>query len=159
MRPDGGVCVLDFENAGWDQPLALTACFLTAAMALDLVRDQVATFLRTYRAAVPLPDEEGVRFERFCALQHLYWCAIHLSLTTLAQLTRKRFANPDLDAEAVTINQIRHFKRRLALAEAAVARAPWRLGNRAEGETDQTPSSANRVGRDGERANGKAREW
>jgi len=159
VRPDGGVCVLDFENAGWDQPLALTACFLTAATALDLGGDQVTAFLRTYRAAIPLSNEDVIRFERLCALQHLYWCAIHLSLTTPAQLTRKRFANPDLDAEAVTMDQIRHFRHRLALSEAAVAGAPWRSDNRTEGETDQTPSSGNRVPRDGERAYGEVREW
>jgi hypothetical protein len=120
VRPDGGVCVLDFENAGWDQPLALCAGFLTSATSLDLGNEQAAAFLDTYRAAIPMTEENAVRFERFCVLQHLFWCGIHLSLTTPGYLARKRFANPDLDVAAVTADQITQFRRRLVVAEAAL---------------------------------------
>ncbi|MFI5269781.1 MAG: hypothetical protein ACHQ7M_20580, partial [Chloroflexota bacterium] len=57
---------------------------------------------------------------RFCVLQHLLWCGIHLSLTTPEYLARKRFANPQLDVAAVTADQIAQFRRRLVVAEAAV---------------------------------------
>lgn len=121
VRPDGGVCVLDFEYAGWDQPLASLACFLTAATSLDLRPEAAAAFLQAYVAATSLSRDRLAPFERLCALQHLFWCGVHLSITTPAHLARKRFANPGLDVEAVTAEQIGQFKRRLVLAEAAVA--------------------------------------
>jgi hypothetical protein len=120
IRPDGGVCVLDFENAGWDQPLALAGGFLTAATSLDLGEEQTTAFLRTYRAGMPMAEGSVLRFKRFCVLQHLLWCGIHLSLTTPGYLARKRFANPQLDVAAVTADQIAQFRRRLVVAEAAV---------------------------------------
>jgi len=65
-----------------------------------------------------LPSAPG--FESFCVLQHLFWCGIHLSLTTPGYLARKRFANPDLDVAAVTADQVTQFRRRLVVAEAAL---------------------------------------
>lgn len=121
IHSDGSVCVLDFEYAGWDQPLASLAGFLTAATALDLGREQTAAFLQTYRDGAGIPDVAFAVFPRLCALSHLFWCGVHLSITTPAHLARKRFANPELDANAVIADQIAYFKRRLAIGEAAVA--------------------------------------
>lgn len=120
VRPDGSVCVLDFEYAGWDQPLASLAYFLTAATSLDLRPEAAAAFLNAYGDAAGVPRAGLADFDRLCALHHLFWCGVHLSLTTPAHLARKRFANPDLDVEAVTADQIGQFRRRLVLAEAAV---------------------------------------
>lgn len=121
IRPDGGVCVIDFEYAGWDDPIATPAEFLTHAQSLDLGPERAAAFVETYRAAADRPDEWLTELGRACLLRHILWCAIHLAALDPAYLRRKRFATPDLDATQSAADHIAQFLRRVEIAWQAIA--------------------------------------
>lgn len=120
LRDDGSICVLDLEYAGWDEPAALPACFLTAETCLALPPGLQAAFLRTYREAVGLPDACLERLDRVSALMHVSWCAVHLQLTTPELIAKKRFATPTLDVSAHVRDQLAKLRRRLELTARAL---------------------------------------
>ena len=115
-HPDGPLCVLDLEYAGWDDPVAMTALFATAEQSLDLPRPHRAALLRAYQDGVDLPADERARMERVMALLHVAWCGVHLQLLVPDLIEKKRFATPDLDTAAHLQDQIAKFRRRLAIA-------------------------------------------
>jgi hypothetical protein len=116
LRDDGTVCLVDFEYAGWDEPAALPACFLTAETSLALPDPQRAAFLRAYREAVDLPAVVLERLNRVSALMHVSWCAVHLQLVVPEFIAKKQFATPTLDVPAHVRDQIAKLRHRLALA-------------------------------------------
>jgi hypothetical protein len=119
-HPAGPICVVDLELAGWDDPLAPLAGFLTADSALDLPPAHAARFLRAYREAAGAPAPAFARLGRVCALLHVNWCSVHLALLTPDRVAARRFGYPDMDVSAHLAEQIAKFRRRLRLAERAV---------------------------------------
>lgn len=117
LRDDGSVCLLDFEYAGWDEPAALPACFLTAATCLTMPPGLRDTFLRAYRDAVDLPAACLERLDRVSALMHVSWCAVHLQVVTPEIIAKKRFATPALDIAAHVRDQLGKLGHRLEVAE------------------------------------------
>jgi hypothetical protein len=120
VRSDGTVCAVDFENGAWDDPLGPVADFLAHDQSLDLGPEGAAAFLDAFRAAVGLDEGALAHLERRRRLLEVEWCAVHLSATEPSYLARKRFANPDLDGDALVTEQIGKFRRRLALVRAAL---------------------------------------
>lgn len=118
VQHGGGVCVVDFEFFGWDDPDALAACFLANGASLDLRPSAIGLFLDTYRAAAV--GTLTARFPRVLALLHVAWCLVHLSLMTADHIARKRFASPELGVATHIAEQTAQFKRRLAIAEGVV---------------------------------------
>jgi Ser/Thr protein kinase RdoA (MazF antagonist) len=99
IRPDGGVCAIDFEYVGWDDPAALPVSFLAAEQSAGPTSAQAETFLGAYRGAVDLPEPAFANFDRLRALAEISWVLVNLSLMTPAHVARKRFAGDfDLDA-------------------------------------------------------------
>ena len=121
-HPDGALCVLDLEYAGWDDPVAMCALFATADQSLDMPRDHLDALLRTFQDGVGLQGEERERMGRVMALMHVAWCAIHLQLLVPALIEKKRFASPALDVSAHRKGQIAKFQRRVGIARAAMER-------------------------------------
>ncbi len=115
-HPDGALCVLDLEYAGWDDPVAMPALFVTAEQSLDLPRPHRDALLRAYQDGVGLPADERARMERVMALLHVAWCGVHLQLLVPDLIEKKRFASPNLDVSAHLQDQIAKFHRRLAIA-------------------------------------------
>jgi Ser/Thr protein kinase RdoA (MazF antagonist) len=122
LRDDGSVCLLDFEYAGWDEPAALPACFLTAETSLALSPRLRDAFLRTYRDAVALPAASLARFDRVSALMHVSWCAVHLQLVIPEFIAKKQFATPTLDVSAHIDDQLAKLGRRIELAKGTLGR-------------------------------------
>jgi hypothetical protein len=120
VRPDGTVCVVDFENGAWDHPLGPIADFLTHDQSLDLGPERAGALLGAFRSAADLDDAGLADLERRCRLLQVEWCAVHLSGTEPGYVARKRFATPDLDADQLVAEQVAKFRRRLALTAAAV---------------------------------------
>jgi len=120
--PDGTICVLDLEYAGWDDPVAMCALFATADQSLGMPPALLEAMLRVFQDGVDLVAEERERMERVMALMHVAWCAIHLQLLVPELIEKKRFASPDLDVTTHRMDQIATFHRRLAIARAAMTR-------------------------------------
>jgi Ser/Thr protein kinase RdoA (MazF antagonist) len=116
LQDDGSVCLLDFEYAGWDEPAALPACFLTAETSLALPAGPQDAFLCAYRDAVALPAACLERLDRVSALLHVSWCAVHLQLVTPESIAKKQFATPTLDVSAHVRDQLAKLHRRLEVA-------------------------------------------
>jgi Ser/Thr protein kinase RdoA (MazF antagonist) len=114
VRPDGSLCALDFEYAGWDDPAVVPVGFLAADQSDGLSPAQAGAFLNAYRAAVDLPDRAFVHLDRLRALTELGWLLVNLSLMTPAHVARKRFAG-DFDLDA-------HLSERRLKLDARVAR-------------------------------------
>jgi Ser/Thr protein kinase RdoA (MazF antagonist) len=116
LRDDGSVCLLDFEYAGWDEPAALPACFLTAETCLAMPAGLRDTVLRAYRDAADLPAACLERLDRVSALLHVSWCAVHLQLVTPEIIAKKQFATPALDVPAHVRDQLAKLQHRLEVA-------------------------------------------
>lgn len=121
-RDDGRLVFLDFEYAGWDDPAALPAGFLTHARSIDLSPAQAALFVERFIAEADPTPVARARLDRTVALQHVVWCAVHLSSLGPAYIARKRFATPDLDVESFVATQCRRFEERLLIARTAIER-------------------------------------
>ena len=103
VRPDGTLCAIDFEYAGWDDASALPANFVTAEQSAGLSAAQRDAFLGAYRAACGVPEEALARFEPLRLLMRAGQLLTSLSLMTPAHVARKRFAGDfDLDAHLAT---------------------------------------------------------
>jgi Ser/Thr protein kinase RdoA (MazF antagonist) len=79
VRPDGRICVLDFEYFGWEDPARLAMGFVCHDASLGLAPAAVAAFLRAYFAGRDLPEAELARFERVRRLMEIEWLAIYLT--------------------------------------------------------------------------------
>jgi hypothetical protein len=114
--PDGPLCILDLEYAGWDDPVIMPALFVTAEQSLAMPRPHLDALLRTFREATGLSSDEDARMQRAIALIHVMWCAVHLQLMVPALIEKKRFASPNLDVSAHLQDQADKFLRRIELA-------------------------------------------
>lgn len=129
VRPDGRLCALDFEYAGWDDPVAMVANFLVADQSVGLAPDQADAFLGAYRAAVDLPEAAFVHFGPVRDLMELGWLLVNLSLMTPAHVARKRFAG-DFDLTAHLAERRLNVEERVRRAEAAIMAASAREAER-----------------------------
>ena len=124
VRPDGGVCAIDFEYACWEGPAAVPAGFLAAEQSEGLTGAQSDAFLRGYHAHRHVPDAAFERYDRLRILAEASWVLVNLSLMTPAHVARKRFAG-DFDLDAHLTDRRLRLERRLTRVEAlagAVAR-------------------------------------
>lgn len=117
LRPDGRLCFLDFEYAGWDDPAKAFGDFF-AHPGLPVPRAHRAAFLRV--AAAPFDDPEAL-VARAGLLEPIFrvkWCCIILNEFLPASAERRRFADPHGDADAAKRVQLQK-ARRLAIDPAA----------------------------------------
>jgi hypothetical protein len=98
IRPDGELCFLDFEYAGWDDPAKAFADFF-AHPGCPVPRLHVDAFARV--AAVPFEDSAAlvVRARLLDPLFRVKWCCIILNEFLREAAERRRFANPGVDSE------------------------------------------------------------
>jgi hypothetical protein len=98
-RADGSLCFLDFEYAGWDDPAKAFGDFF-AHPGSPVARRHRDAFLQA--AAAPFEDA-GRLLARAQLLEPVFrvkWCCIILNEFLPAAAERRRFANPQADAEA-----------------------------------------------------------
>ena len=115
-RPDGTLCFIDFEYAGWDDPAKTIGDFFSQpAVPVPLAYfDQIA-----YAATSHAPRAAVIRdrARRLLPMFQLKWCCIMMNEFLPVSLERRRFADPDRDEIAVRQGQ-------LAKARAAFERIP-----------------------------------
>jgi len=113
LRADGGLCFLDFEYAGWDDPAKAFGDFF-AHPGSPVPRRHRDAYLAV--AAAPFEGAEAL-LERARLLEPVFrvkWCCIILNEFLPAAAERRRFANPQADVEAAKRAQLAK-ARRLAI--------------------------------------------
>jgi hypothetical protein len=103
--PDGSLRFLDFEYAGWDDPAKVVGDFFSQ-LAIPVPGEFFEDFLG--QVLVPFPDRERLAW-RARLLRPVYqmkWCCIALNVFVPVNLARRRFANPDLDEQALKRAQL-----------------------------------------------------
>jgi hypothetical protein len=98
IRPDGTLCFLDFEYAGWDDPAKMVADFFCQP-AVPVAKLHLDEFVH---AVVSFAPERQALQERALALLpviQIKWCCIMLNQFLPDAAKRRRFANPEADLE------------------------------------------------------------
>lgn len=119
VRP-GGLTVVDFEWAGWDDPARLVMGFVSHPGSAGLTPAGRATFLRAYARARALAPDEIARFERVGALYDIEWVAACASAITPEAVAIAAFAVAGFDARAHRAGLIARLAARLARARAGL---------------------------------------
>ena len=110
LRPDGTLCFLDFEYAGWDDPAKAIGDFF-AHPGCAVPRRHLDAFAST--AAAPFENSAAL-IRRARLLEPAFrvkWCCIILNEFLAEAAGRRRFANPALDPEARKAEQLEKAKR------------------------------------------------
>ncbi len=104
-RPDGSVCFLDFEYAGWDDPARMIGDFF-AQPAVPVPARYFGAFAE--KCLRVFPDAPALR--RRAALLRpvtmVKWCCIALGVFLPVVMARRKFANPDVDEAAIKRAQL-----------------------------------------------------
>ena len=96
-RPDGGLCFLDFEYAGWDDPAKLVAdFFLQPQVPVD--RRYFAAFVAR-AAGSPMLDVLRARVEILQPVFALKWCIIMMNPFVADRAQAGKFADPSRDED------------------------------------------------------------
>jgi hypothetical protein len=106
LRPDGGICFLDFEYAGWDDPARMVGDFFSQ-LSVPVPARYFDHFVE--RCLKGFPDSESLRY-RALLLRPIYqvkWCCIALALFLPVNMARRKFANPDMDEAAAKRTQLK----------------------------------------------------
>ena len=122
IRPDGGVCVLDLEYSGWDDPAIPVADFLSAESSRALSAACAEALVRRYSEIAGLAADELRRGRRVRALMEVGWLAVHLSLVVPERLASKQFADPNFQVTAHVANHVARFRERLAALDQTLDR-------------------------------------
>jgi hypothetical protein len=110
LRPDGSLCFIDFEYAGWDDPAKAFGDFF-AHPGSPVPRAHRPAFLAT--AAEPFEGADAL-LEHARLLEPVFrvkWCCIILNEFLPAAAERRRFANPQADADAAKRAQLAKARR------------------------------------------------
>ncbi len=95
-RPDGGICFIDFEYAGWDDPARMAGDFF-AQLSIPVPGEYFTGFLD--RCLQEFPGRDTLK-RKALLLRPVYkikWCCIALALFHPVNMARRKFADPELD--------------------------------------------------------------
>jgi hypothetical protein len=98
VRPDGTLCFIDFEYAGWDDPAKAVGDFFSHP-GVQVSRQYFDRFLATVLAPFAEPEAMAARVRLLEPVFQLKWCCIILNEFLPAGARRRTFANPGDDAE------------------------------------------------------------
>jgi hypothetical protein len=113
----GGMTVVDFEGAGWDDPARMVMGCVSHIGSQGLSAAAVAAFLGRYAEARGLSAAEMRRFERVGMLFDAEWAAVFASAMAPDVVEAKRFATPGLDLAGHLRGCMAGVRDRLARAE------------------------------------------
>jgi hypothetical protein len=117
VRADGGVTVVDFEGAGWDDPARMVMGCASHPGSHGLSAEATEAFLGTYAKARGLSDDEIARYERVGRLYDVEWATVYASAVTPGAVEPKRFAVPGFDLAAHLATCLAKLRERLERAE------------------------------------------
>ncbi len=96
-RPDGALCFIDFEYAGWDDPAKAIGDFF-AHPGVPVPRRHYEDFLRVACAPFPDPESTAARARMLEPVFRVKWCCIILNEFLPDAARRRRFADPAADS-------------------------------------------------------------
>lgn len=99
VRPDGSLCFIDFEYAGWDDPAKAVGDFFSHP-GVAVPHDQFETFLAQSLAPFEGAQHMAARVRLLEPISKVKWCCIILNEFLPAAVRRRNFANPGNDAIA-----------------------------------------------------------
>jgi hypothetical protein len=114
-RPDGRLCFIDFEYAGWDDPAKTVADFFCQP-ALPVNARYLERFATEFFSVFPNPDFLSERTLLLRPIFQIKWCCIMLNIFIPENAERILFARPDL-------NETDHKQQQLDKAASALKRA------------------------------------
>jgi hypothetical protein len=121
LRPDSRICVLDWEYAGWEDPVRMAVEFVSHIGAVGMRPEVRRAFLGTYAAAAGLTDRDLRRLRQTELLYAINWAAVHLTGMTETKLASRRFALADFDLSGYLRAGIASYRARVAEARALMA--------------------------------------
>ena len=99
VRPDSGLCFIDFEYAGWDDPAKAVGDFFSHP-GVAVPHAQFEPFLAQALAPFDEPQRIAERARLLEPISQIKWCCIILNEFLPAAARRRNFANPGADAIA-----------------------------------------------------------
>lgn len=106
LRSDsGGICFIDFEYAGWDDPAKMVGDFF-AQLAVPIPEKFFDLFVDTALAGFSNKKILKRRAELLRPVYQVKWCCIALNVFLPVNLARRKFANPDLDETELKEKQL-----------------------------------------------------
>lgn len=96
LRPSGDLCFLDFEYAGWDDPVKM-ACDFFCQPATPVNHAYFEGFMRQSLSYAANPEPLMARARIMLPLFQVKWLCIMLNEFLPDSARRRRFGNPDVD--------------------------------------------------------------
>lgn len=106
----GDVRFIDFEYAGWDDPTKTVGDFF-AQLAVPVPVEHFERFVQRCMEVLPEPGRAARRATLLRPAYEIKWCCIALNVFLPVHLARRRFANPELDEDALKRTQIEKAER------------------------------------------------
>jgi hypothetical protein len=114
---DGGLCFLDFEYAGWDDP-ARMICDFFCQPAVPVPMHYLDRFMAGVSDELAAFDTTRCRVELLFPVYRIKWCCILLNDFLDADTSRRQFANGSDDVEGRKRRQLTKARALLATQEA-----------------------------------------
>ena len=105
IKPNGTLCFLDFEYAGWDDPAKMTGDFFSQ-LAIPVPENYFDTFVKAVMAPFENPADLIKRAYILRAVYQVKWCCIALNIFIPEHLKRRQFANPNLNVQKLKHEQL-----------------------------------------------------
>ncbi|HWY36369.1 MAG TPA: hypothetical protein VNX68_17120, partial [Nitrosopumilaceae archaeon] len=103
---DGGVCFLDFEYAGWDDPCKMVGDFF-AQIAIPVPERFFDSFVQKTMSQFPMPEELILRAAILRPVYQVKWCCIALNVFLPQHLERRKFANEQVNVSELLHSQLK----------------------------------------------------
>lgn len=96
LRPQGDICFIDFEYAGWDDPAKMISDFFCQPE-VPVAMSYFARFLEATASIAPHPDDLRARARALLPAYRVKWSCIMLNPFLREPAKRRQFANPAMD--------------------------------------------------------------
>src|SRR5436190_18977344 len=117
VRPRGGLCFIDFEYAGWDDP-AKMVCDFFHQPAVRVPTGFLAPVVQAALEGLPEPERHRERIRLLMPVYALKWCCIVLNEFLATGRRRRSFARESGGTEARKVRQLALSKSLLERIEA-----------------------------------------
>ena len=97
IKEDGSHCFIDFEDFGWNNPLATVADFINHIKRKSVSEQLKEYFIAQYKIKSTLPRRFKDMLEVFLVLDLLEWLSTFLFWITPEKINIRKFANPNFN--------------------------------------------------------------
>ena len=105
LRPDGDVCFIDFEYAGWDDPAKAIGDFFSHP-GVAVPHSQIDSFMAIAFMHFREPERMALRVRLLEPISQIKWCCIILNEFLPTAAKRRNFADPSTDANSRKVRQL-----------------------------------------------------